>query len=51
MIAHGHKDETLAQYLNELWSKDPNFTIGSLLCLFRTLEKECVRESMVLFEF
>jgi hypothetical protein len=31
MIAHGHGDEKYAQYSNELWPNDPNFTIGSLL--------------------
>ncbi len=36
MIAHGHGDERYAQYSNELWP--PNFIIGSLLKLFRTLE-------------
>jgi hypothetical protein len=38
MIVHGHGDEKYAQYFNELWPKDPNFTIGSLLWLLRTLE-------------
>jgi hypothetical protein len=33
MIAHGDGDEAFAQYSNELWPNDPNFTIGSLLCL------------------
>jgi len=33
MIAHGHKNERYAQYSNELWPNDPNFTIGSLLQL------------------
>ncbi len=56
MIVHGHGDEMFVQYSNELWPNDPrpndpNFTIGSLLCLFRSLEKEPVRESRVLFEF
>jgi hypothetical protein len=51
VIAHGHGDETFAQYLNELWPNNPNFTIGSLLRLFRTLEKEPIRESKVLFGF
>jgi len=31
MIAQGHGDEKYAQYSNELWPNDPNFTIGSLL--------------------
>jgi hypothetical protein len=39
MIAHGHGDEIYAQYSNELWANDPNFTIGSLLWLLQTLEK------------
>jgi hypothetical protein len=51
MIAHGHGDKTLVQYSNELYPKDPNFTIGSLLCLFYSLEKELVKESQVFFEF
>ncbi len=33
MIAHGHGDERYAQYFNEMWPNDPNFTIGSLLQL------------------
>ncbi len=33
MIAHGHGNERYAQYSNELWPNDPNFTIGSLLWL------------------
>ncbi len=33
MIAHGHCYEGYAQYSNELWLNDPNFTIGSLLWL------------------
>ncbi len=33
MITHGHGDERYAQYFNELWPNDPNFTIGSLLQL------------------
>jgi hypothetical protein len=36
-IAHGHGDKKYAQYLNELWPKNPNL-IGSLLQLFCTLE-------------
>jgi hypothetical protein len=51
MIAHGHEDETFIQYSNELWPNDFNFTIGSLLRLFRSLENEQVRELGVLFEF
>ncbi len=39
MRAHGHGDERYVQYSNELWLNDPNFTIGSLLHLFQTLEK------------
>jgi hypothetical protein len=34
MIAHGYGDERYAQYFNEWWPNDPNFTIGSLLHLF-----------------
>jgi hypothetical protein len=34
MITHGHGDEGYVQYSNELWSNDPNFTIGSLLRFF-----------------
>jgi hypothetical protein len=51
MIIHGHGDKTFAQYFNELWPNDPNFTIGSLLCLFHSFEMELVKESQVLFEF
>jgi len=50
MIAHGHGDEAFAQYSNELWPNDLNFTIGSLLCLLRTLEKELVCELQQLFD-
>jgi hypothetical protein len=39
MIAHGQGDEAFVQYSNELLPNDPNFTIGSLLCLFRRLEQ------------
>jgi hypothetical protein len=42
MIVHGHKDKTYTQYSNEFWPNDPNFTIGSLLRLLHTLEKELV---------
>jgi len=51
MIAHGHGDKGFAHYFNELWPNDPNFTIGSFLDLFCSLEKELVKESHVLFEF
>jgi hypothetical protein len=50
-MIHGHGDEAFAQYFNELWLNDPNFTIGSLLCLFHNFEMELVKESQVLFEF
>jgi hypothetical protein len=33
MIVHGHGDEAYAQYSNELWLNNLNFTIGSVLCL------------------
>jgi hypothetical protein len=51
MIVHGQGDEAFVQYSNELFPNDPNFTIGSFLCLFCRLEKEQVRESWVLIEF
>jgi hypothetical protein len=51
MIAHGHGDEAFVQYSNELWPNDPNFMIWLLLHLFRNLEKEPIRESLILFEF
>jgi hypothetical protein len=51
MIVHGHGDEIFTQYSNEFWPNDLNFTNGSLLCLFRSLENEQVRELGVLFEF
>ncbi len=51
MIRHGHGDEAFAQYSNELWLNNLNFTIGSLLHLFCTLEKELISESRILFEF
>jgi hypothetical protein len=50
MIAHGHGNERYAQYSNELWPNDPNFTIGSLLWLLWTLEKTLACESKMLFE-
>jgi hypothetical protein len=50
MVAHGHGDEKYAQYSNELWPNDPNFTIGSLLRLLRTLEKALACEFKMLFE-
>jgi hypothetical protein len=50
MIAHGHGDKMFAQYSNELWPNDLNFTIGYLLCLLQTLEKEFVHESQRLFD-
>jgi hypothetical protein len=50
MIAHGHCDERYAQYSNELWPNDPNFTIGSLLPFFQTLEKVLTCEPKMLFE-
>jgi hypothetical protein len=51
MIVHGHGDEAFAQYFNELWPNDHNFTIWLLLGLFRSLENELVKESHVFFEF
>jgi hypothetical protein len=51
MIAHGHGDERCAQYSTELWPNDPNFTIGSLLSFFLTLEKALACESKMLFEY
>jgi len=50
MITHGHGDKAFAQYFNELWLNYTNFKIGSLVQLFRSLEKEPIRESWVLFE-
>jgi hypothetical protein len=50
MIAHGHGDEMFAQNSNELWPNDLNFTIGYVLCLLQTLEKEFVCESQMLFD-
>jgi hypothetical protein len=48
-IAHGHGDEKYAQYSNELWPNDPNFTIRSLLWLLWTLEVALVLEPKLLF--
>jgi hypothetical protein len=42
MIAHGHEDEAYAQYSNEFWPNDLNFTIRFMLHLLRALEKELV---------
>jgi len=51
MIIHGHGDEAFVQYSNELWPNDLNFTIELLMRLFRSLGKNPVKESQVLFEF
>ncbi len=50
MITHGHGDEAFVQYSNELWPINPNFIIGFLLCLLRTLKKEPINESQRLFD-
>jgi hypothetical protein len=50
LIVHDHGDEKYAQYSNEIWPNDPNFTIGSLLWLLWTLEKVPTCESKMLFE-
>jgi hypothetical protein len=50
MITHDHMDEIYAQYSNELWPNEPNFIIGSLLWLLRTLKAALVSESTLLFE-
>ncbi len=50
MIMHGHGDERYAQYFNELWPNDPNFTIGSLLWLLQMLEVVLISKSKLLFE-
>jgi hypothetical protein len=50
MIAHGHRDERYAQYSNELWPNDPNFTIGYLLRHLWTLEAVLVSKSKLMFE-
>jgi len=43
-------DEIYAQYSNELWPNDPNFTIGSMLRLFCAFEVAPIVESKLLFE-
>jgi hypothetical protein len=50
MSVHGHGDEAFAKYSNELWPNDPNFIIGFLLHLLRTLEKEPICELQRLFD-
>jgi hypothetical protein len=50
LITCQHGDEVLIQYSNELWPNDLNLTIGSLLCLLRTLEKEFICELQRLFD-
>ncbi len=50
VIVHNHGDEGYAQYSNELWPNDPNFTIGSLLLLLRTLEAAPISKLKLLFE-
>ncbi len=42
MITHGHGVSTFDKYSKFFWPNDPNFTIGSLLQLILTLEKELV---------
>jgi hypothetical protein len=49
MIAHGHGDERYAQYSNELWPNDPNFTTRSLLFL-QTLEVAPISTLKLLFK-
>jgi hypothetical protein len=50
MIVDGHRDEVFAQYSKEFWPNefDFNFTIGFLLHLFKSLDKELVCESQKL---
>jgi hypothetical protein len=43
MITHGHGVSTFDIYSKFFWPNDPNFTIGSLLQLILTLEKEFVK--------
>jgi len=50
MIEHSHGGERYAQYFNEMWPNNPNFTIGSLLQLLQTLEVTLVSELKLLFE-
>jgi hypothetical protein len=50
MIVHGHGDEKYAQYFNELWPNNPNFTISFLLHLLRILEAAPILELKLLFE-
>jgi hypothetical protein len=50
MIMHGHIYERYAQYSNELWPNDPNFTIGSLLRLLQMLEMVLASELKLLLE-
>jgi hypothetical protein len=50
MIMDGHIDERYAQHSNELWSNDPNFTIGSLLWLLQMLEVVLISKSKLLFK-
>jgi hypothetical protein len=49
MITRGHGDEKYAQYSNELWPNDPNFTIRCLLWLLQILEVALVSGSKLLF--
>jgi hypothetical protein len=50
MNTHGCENEKYAQYLNELWPNDPNFTIGSFLGLLQLLEVVPISKSKLLFE-
>jgi hypothetical protein len=47
---HDHGDEKYAQYSNELWPNNPNFTLAFLLCVLRTLEATAILESKLLFK-
>jgi len=50
IMHHGQGDERYAQYSNELWPNNPNFTIGFLLWMLWTLEVALVSKSKLLFE-
>jgi hypothetical protein len=39
MIVHGHGDKDFAQYSNELWPNDPNFTLGHFCVCFIALKR------------
>jgi hypothetical protein len=49
MITYGHGDEAFVYLSNKFWPNDLSFKIRFLLWLFRTLEKEPIIKSKIIF--